>query len=91
MNSFRHPVIECDLLVAFVLILYPDPQLNITFGHVSRSCIRLESGFSGKPFAPAVGGTAANVNVFFYPRTESAILLYFTKVIACALSAELLA
>jgi len=92
MNSFRHRVVESDLLVFLVLILYPAPKIRITFGHVSRSCgCCLESSFNSEPFAPAVSRAAGNVEVLLYPRGESSVLLHNTEVVACTLSAELFA
>ena len=43
-------MIERDLLPRFVLILYPARDLNITFGHMSRSRV-LDCMFNGRPLA----------------------------------------
>lgn len=88
-NFFFHIAVECDLLLAFVLIKNALREVVIlTSGHVSRSS-RLESSFHGEPVAPAVGCAAGNVEVLFYPCRESPVGV--GEVIASALSAELLA
>lgn len=84
-----HPTIECNLSFTFVFVKnHIIEGVIVTSGHLSRSS-RLESSFHGKPFTPAVGRAAGNVEVLFYPRGESPVGV--SEVIASALSAELFA
>lgn len=63
-------------------------HLQITFGQVSRSCVLLVSHLDGIPIAPAVGGSAADVKMLFYPEGEATILV-LRQIVAATLGAEL--
>jgi len=88
-NGFGHPTVERDLFLTLVLIENLIVEIVIlTFGQLSRSS-GLDSCRNCEPFAPAVDCAPRNVEVLFYPCGEPPVGV--GKVIACALSAELLA
>lgn len=62
MDRRLDPAIESDLFLALMVVQDRRVKLiSLTFGHLSRSCGSLESGFNGEPFAPAISGAAAYV------------------------------
>lgn len=87
MNRRLYPAVERDLLLAFMRVEDVLVEFQVTFGQVSRSCVLLESHLDRIPFTPAVGSTAAEVEMLLDPEAKTTVLILY--VVAGTLCSEL--
>jgi len=89
-HRLGHPGIECDLELASVGIEVLHRHVQVTFSHVTKSWLRLDSSLNCVPITPAVGSTATEIEMLLYPEAESPVLI-LGQIVTGTLRSELFA
>ena len=89
-HRLGHPDIECDLELATVRIEVLHRHVQVTFSHVTKSWLRLDSSLNRVPITAAVGSTATEIEMLLYPEAESPVLI-LSQIVTGTLRSELFA